>query len=223
MTERDQQQRERFVRIIQFAASHEDNFPAGKPAAAHIEELTAAVSKFDELAGSQTQSMGAGRAATASKDALIAAVREDMVGLSRVARALERERPGLAQQFPLPRSQSDEVQIASARAALANLGADAALVTLFLDYGMPDDFVADLQRDIEAAQAADATQDEHTGARREDTLAIAQVIQEGVYAIEKLDAYAQNIYRSDRVLLGAWKSASHLELKRVRSGSAAKQ
>jgi hypothetical protein len=118
MTERDRQQRERFVRITNFAAAHSDNFPAGKPASTHVTELQDAVKKFDELSGSQDQSEGAGRAATTTKRSLIAAVREDL--------------------------------------------------------------------------------------------------EEGIRAVEKLDAYAQNIYRADRVLLGAWKSASHLELKRVK-------
>jgi hypothetical protein len=47
MTERNRQQRERFVRIINFAVAHPDSFPDGKPAAAHIEELKTAVEKFD--------------------------------------------------------------------------------------------------------------------------------------------------------------------------------
>jgi hypothetical protein len=215
MTERDRQQRERFVRIISFAAAHANNFPDGKPAGTHIEELKVVVKKFDDLVGSQDHSEGAGRAATTHKRELVAAVYEDLVGLSRTARALESERPGLHDKFRLPTSKADEATLAAGRAALDDLKGDKELIELFLDYGMPDDFVPDLKRDIEAAQDADAKQDEHTGARREDTLAIAQTIRDGVLAVEKLDAYAQNLYRSDRVLLGAWKSASHLEIKRV--------
>lgn len=215
MTERDQEQRERFVRIIAFSAQHADNFPEGKIAAKHLSELKEVVAKFDELAGRQSQSSGAGRASTTTKHSLVLAVRADIVGLGRVARALESERPGLSQQFRTPASESDEAQLTAGRAALDTLNADPSLVTLFVDYGMPADFVDDLGRDIQAADEADAAQDEHTGARREDTLAIAEVIQKGTMATEKLDAYAQNIYRDNRVLLGAWKSASHLERKRV--------
>lgn len=216
MTERDRQQRERFVRIISFAASHEDSFPTGKPAAAHIDELKEAVRKFDELAAQQDQSEGSGQAATTSKRDLIDAVREDLAGLSRVARALESERPGLHDRFRLPTSKADEALLAAARAALSDLNADAALTALFLDYGMPEDFVADLTSDIAAAQSAEQAQDQHGGARRESTLAIAAAMEEGTSAVEKLDAYAQNLYRSDAVLLGAWKSASHLETRRSR-------
>jgi hypothetical protein len=215
MTERNRQQRERFVRIINFAVAHPDSFPDGKPAAAHIEELKIAVEKFDELSGRQDQSAGAGRALTAHKHDLVATVHDDLVGLSRTSHALEREHPGLREKFRLPSSEADEATLAAGRAALEDLKADGELVNLFLDYGMPDDFVADLERDIAAAQDADSQQDEHSGARREDTLAIAKAIQDGTYAVDKLGAYAQNAFRGDRELPGAWKSASHLELKRV--------
>ena len=68
---------------------------------------------------------------------------------------------------------------------------------------------------VAAAVAAWGPQDEHGGDRREDTLAIDAQIERGIRAVGKLDAYCQNKYRDNAVMMGAWKSAAHLELRRV--------
>ncbi len=219
MNQEEISQQERFTRVVAFADAHAEDFPAKKPAGAQVEVLRAVLGELATLSATQTGSGDAARAATARKAASLDSVRADLVGMAKTARALSDENPGLALQFRLPDSSRDDALLASARAQLALLKdgkSGAALVTLFTDYGMADDFVADLEADIVAADAANDAQDTHGGARREDTLSIDTQIEAGTRATAKLDAFCDNRYRDDAALLGAWKSASRLEVRRVR-------
>jgi hypothetical protein len=125
----------------------------------------------------------------------------------------------------MPDSKRDDALLMAASAQLALLkdgAAGAKLVELFVDYGMPDDFVEDLEADIAQAEAANESQDTHGSARRQDTIEIDTQIERGIKAVAKLDAYCDNRFRDDAALLGAWKSASHLELRRVHPRRAGK-
>ncbi len=218
MNDREISQQERFERVVTFAQSHAGDFPTGKPAGANVEIVRDVVAQLAVLGGAQLESDGQTRAATGRKNALLEAVRADLVGLARVARELHDEHPALQNEFKLPPNTRDEELLNAARAQLNllnNPNNGAQLVELFIDYGMPDDFVADLQNDIEAADVAASAQDEHGGDRREDTLAIDAQIERGIRAVGKLDAYCCNKYRDNAVMMGAWKSAAHLELRRV--------
>lgn len=218
MNAREISQQERLGRVVTFADGHASDFPAGKPAAANVAIVRDVLTQLDELGGTQTGSAGQAISATGRKNALLDEVRADLIGLARVARELHDEKPELENEFKLPTDRRDETLLNAARAQLdllTDATQGAALVALFVDYGMADDFVADLQADIAAAAVAASAQDEHSGARREDTLAIDAQIELGIRAVGKLDAYCGNKYRDDAVLLGAWKSASHLELRRV--------
>lgn len=217
-------QKERFDRMIAFAAKteHAAFFPADKPAGQRIAALKEVVRQLGTLGGTQEDSDRDAQAATGTKEEILASVWVDLVGMARVARALDDEHPTLASRFKTPDSKSEEAILNAAKAALNALtdpdhpSEAAALVALFIDEGMPDDFVEDLQNDLEAALAANRAQDEHGGDRHEDTLAIARQIALGVKLAEKLDAYAKNRFRENAVLLSAWIAAAHLEIRRVR-------
>ncbi len=218
MTQDEIQQQERFGRVIAFTEAHAGDFPLGKPAGTNVATLRDVSAQLEDLGGSQVSSRGQAKGATGRKIALLDAVRADLVGLAKVARELHDERPDLQDDFRLPRNARDEAMLNAARAQvglLTDAEKGAALVELFTDYGMSDDFVTDLQADIAAAGVALGAQDAHVGDRREDTLAIDAQIERGIRAIGRLDAYCGNKYRSDSVLLGAWKTASHLERIRV--------
>lgn len=217
-------QKARFGRIIVFAEKpgHATYFPANKPAGQRIAALKEVVRQLGTLGGTQEESDRDAQAATGTKEEVLESVWVDLVGMARVARALDDEHPTLPERFKTPDSKSEQAILDAAKAALHALTdpdhpADAAaLVALFIDEGMPDDFVEDLQNDLDDATAANRAQDDHGGDRHEDTLAITRQVAIGVKLAEKLDAYAKNRFRSDAVLLGTWKTASHLEIRRVR-------
>ncbi len=92
-----------------------------------------------------------------TRNARLDSVRADLLGMARPARAVADENPDLCRQFRLPDNARYDALLAAARAQLALLKAPkmgAPLVTLFTDYGMPTDLVADLEADIAAADEA---------------------------------------------------------------------
>ncbi len=218
MTQDEISQQERFGRILAFADGRAGDFPLGKPAGANVEILRDVQAQLRVLGGEQVGSKGQAMGATGRKSAVLDALRADLVGLAKVARELEDEYPSMKQSFKMPSNARDDSLLNAARAQLGLLtepDSGATLAALFMDYGMPDDFVSQMQGDIVDAEGAVGSQDSYSGERREDTLAIDAQIEIGIRAVGKLDAYCENKYRADSTLLGAWKTASHLERIRV--------
>ena len=215
MTQYEIQQKERFQRVSDWGVGHAGDFPAGKPAGINMATVRAVLEQLGDLGGTQMGSDDLSQSATGRKHAILDAVRADLVGMANAARKLKDEYPDLQDDFHLPDNEREQDLINAANAQLGLLtDADtgAALVEIFTDYGMPDDFVSDLQTDIAAVGAAGSAHNTHSSDRREDTLAIDAQVERGIRAVGKLDAYCGNKYRGDAQLLGAWTSASHLEL-----------
>ena len=145
-----------------------------------------------ELDGTRETSDRFAHAVTTQMGGVFNSLMIDLVGMGRVARAHEDERPELVGKFQPPDSHAQDKILSAARSAKKILDDDPALVPLFVDYGMEEDFVADLQADILAAGSFDTQQDSHEGARHEDVLSIAALIAKGVKIIRKLDSFAKN-------------------------------
>ncbi len=208
-------QKDRFGHIVAFAGNNAGYFPADKPAGQNVAALQGIAAQIAELAGTSETSDRFARAVTTQMGGVFDSLLFDLIGMDRVARAHEDERPELIGKFRRPDSRAHDKILSAARAAEKILSEEAELVTLLVDYGMEDDVLTDLQADIVAAETFDTQQDTHQGARHEDVLAIAALIAKGVKLVKKLDAYAKNRFTKDAVLLSAWKNASHLEMRRV--------
>ena len=118
-------------------------------------------------------------------------------------------RQGLENKFRLARSnRNDSLLLTSARAFAQDAES---LAAKFVEYGLPNDFIDDLNQDIAKFEAAVNTQnqaaDQHTAA----TVAIDRAIERGLLAVRRLNAVVPNKYRSDAAKLAAWTSASHTE------------
>lgn len=208
-------QKDRFGRTTVFTDDHAVYFPADKAVGRDAAELKTIVATLAELDGTRESSDRFAHAVTTQMGGVFDSLMIDLVGMGRVARAHEDERPELTGKFHAPTTHSHDKILSAARSALKILSEEPELVPLFVDYGMEDDFVADLQADIAAAETFNTKQDSHEGERHEDVLGIVALIARGVIILKKLDAYAKNRFANDAVLLGAWKTASHLEIRRV--------
>lgn len=206
-------------RIVVFGNMYAGDFPAGSKAAELLDLIKAA--EAEAKAGSTTQETGDGakRAGSQTKAALYDELYEDLRAISRTAKALADEIPGLGQKFRMPRSPSYTEVLTTARAFLADATPIAAK---FIEFEMPADFIADLTADIAAFEAAEDDQGAGLTNRVGATRTIAQAIMAGSAAARKLDPLMRNKYRNDPPKLAEWFSASRVERSPSKAAAVAK-
>lgn len=116
--------------------------------------------------------------------------------------------PGIGEKFRLPRLTNDQALLNAARA----FATDAApLSAQFIAHELPADFLADLNSDIAALEAAVSHQSSGVGGHASARASIANSIEKGIATRNKLDAIVKNKYTNDPATLAEWTSASHTE------------
>jgi hypothetical protein len=199
---------EAFVRSRDFGAARASDFAAGSLGRQTLDGLEAIIAEIANLAASETSGRGAARQGTTTRaqarDALIA----DLEALSRTARVLSAEVPGIENKFRLPRDGNDQSLLSAARAA-AN---DALpLKAQFIAHEMPADFLEDLNEDIADMEAAISSQSSGVGDHVAAGAAIDDAFARGMVLLRRLDAIMQNKYANNPAVLAEWFSASHIE------------
>jgi hypothetical protein len=137
-------------------------------------------------------------------------LRRQMEAMSRTAAALALagNTPGLENRFRMPRDDNDQALINAARA----FAQDAIpLAAQFINFGLPQNFLADLNAAItkfeQAVERQNTGRDTHVSA----TTAIDEALERGIKIVRQLDAIVRNKYADDPAQLAAWESASHIE------------
>lgn len=199
---------EMFVRVQTFTAERAASFPAESLGGETVAELKRVVEMLTEAATTQTSGLSSVQRATAERMAAREALRESMQALSRTARAMGLDTPGLETKFRLPRSGSDPALLQTARA----FAVDAVpLKDKFLSLAMPASFIEDFKEDIADLERAMGQQNTGRGAHVSATVSVESAAERGMNAVRKLDAIVRNMFHNDPATLAAWESARHIE------------
>ena len=208
MTDKENRKRQMFVRVRNFCTAHADDFAAGSLASQLSAALAAVITTLDGLMRAQFSGQSAAREGTVTRAAARAALRDDLEAIRRTSRSLAQDTPGLDEKFRVPESNNDQLLIAAARAAAVDA---VPLSAQFIALELPSDFIADLNADIAALEAAI---DHHTNAVGDHVgagVAIDDAIDEGATIVRKLNTIVRNKYRDNPAILGEWTSSSHTE------------
>jgi hypothetical protein len=208
MQYKDGKRLETFARIQQFGAESAADFLPLSIGATQFTEITNVVDLLNQLAADQAASFGDARFGFVSKDSTRENIREDLSDIARTARAMNYQIAGISDKFRMPRGNNDQQLLAAARAFFADA---AAYQSEFIAYGLPADFLPDLQSDINAFETSLGTTGGAIDAQTQATAAIGAAIRRGMVARRILDGVVKNKYRSDVGKLAAWTSASHIE------------
>lgn len=199
---------EMFLRVQMFTSERAASFPSGSFGAELSEEINFAVQALGDALASQTSGLNSAQQATAAREAARQALRADMQAITRTARAMALDTPGLENKFRLPRSGSDQSLLAAARA----FATDAVpLKAEFVRHEMPASFIEDLRAHTADLERAMGEQNTGRGAHVSATASIESVIERGMNAARKLDAIVRNKFRDDPATIAAWDSARHVE------------
>jgi hypothetical protein len=207
MNDLETRRHEMLTRVRDFGTAQAESFPSKSLGGEQFAIVKAAVVELEQHAAAQTSGTGTARQASASRAAARAALREDLQAITRTARAMALDVPGLESKFRLPRSGSDPALVNTARAFLADA---APLKDEFIRHELPADFLDDLAADIAAFEHAINTQHTGTDAHIAATAAIDNALERGLKAVQRLDAIVRNKFRDDPAALAAWTSASHV-------------
>lgn len=197
-----------FVRVKSFGADHADDFAPGGLGSQLFADLGGIVSQLENHASAEASSIGATKEGTTSRRVAREALREDLEAISRTARAMAEDTPGINEKFRLPRGNNDLALVSAGRA----FALDAApLSAQFISHELPGDFLMDLKSDISTMEAAMNRQSSGVGDRISAGVAIDEAIDAGMVIVRKLDAVVRNRYFNDPAEIAEWTSASHTE------------
>ena len=189
-------------------------FPATSFAGEQFAVIDDVLEELEQHATTQAAGLSAAREGTTGKAAARDELMRALEAISRTARPMAANSPGLLEKFRVPHNQSNQAVLAAARAFAA---AALPLKAEFVKRGMRPDFIEDLEANIEAFDEAITRKIESRESHVETTAAIDDATERGVTALRELDPIMRNILADDPSKLAAWLSASHVERSARRS------
>lgn len=207
MKDSESRQMDRSQRVHEFALAQAASFPAGSRAAELIAAHDAASVLAEKQAGKQAAAHLDWQESTEQKNAAINSLLEEMRAINRTARSINKQFPGIADQFKMPRS-SDQNVLNYARAFIE---AATPIAAEFTSRGLPASFLTDLPAAIDAVEAAESHQSIALANKTNATASLVAALKQEKNIVHELNAIVRNIFRKDPGTLAAWESASRIE------------
>lgn len=208
MKDTERRRLEMFIRVREFGATHTTQFPPTSFGGEKFAVLDSVIDALEEHGSVQSSGRSRVRESTSSKAAARDELMRDLEAISRTARAMALTTPGLNDKFRIPHNQSNQAVLATARAAASDA---LPLKTEFIRRGLPDDFIEDLEADIEILEQAITYKAQGKESHVAATAAIDREIERGMNAVRELDPVVRNKFAADPATLAAWLSATHVE------------
>jgi hypothetical protein len=198
----------RSQRVQQFGIAQPEVFPAGSHAATVLADHKAAATEAEQQAARQVAAMLEYQENTEQKNVAIKSLILLMRLINRTARSINKQFPGIADQFRMPTVYSDQEILNRARAFIT---AATPIAVEFTKRGLPESFPEDLQAAIDAVEAAEARQSKALANQVTATAALGLALKQEQEVMIELNIIVRNYFRNDPGTLAAWASASHVE------------
>jgi hypothetical protein len=206
MNDRERNRYNMLVKAQQFGVENSADMPNGSIGAESLVEIASGIEGLRTNSAMQTSN--AATQTSNRKSAIRDAIRNKLKTISRTAKAIAIDKTEFNQVFRSPASNNDQTLISTARSFVAEatkIKAD------FIKYGLPEDFIADLQDDVTLFEQ---TLSESAATKIESASAVAAIdenMRKSMNAFHRLDAFYKNIYQNNPIKLAAWTLASHVE------------
>jgi hypothetical protein len=207
MKDSEARQMDRGQRVHEFVVVHNASFPAGSRAAELIAAHSSVITAAEQQAGKQAAANLDWQEATEQKNAAINSLLAEMRVINRVARSIDKQFPGIGDQFRMPRN-SDQNVINHARGFIESA---TPIATEFTNRGLPASFLTDLQAAIDAVEAAESHQSIALANKTASTANLDAALKQERDIVRELNAIVRSVFRNDPGTLAAWESASSIE------------
>ena len=215
MNDRDQRRYDRLTRVQTFGAENSADFASGSKAATLFGNLDRLVDQLDAAKAGQAPNR-------VSKQTLLDALNIDLQNIARTARHLELTENGFAAPYRLPDVPTESNITTHTDAVLRRLedqrGDSAAIKTAksalrarFMNYELPDDFVANLRADRDAIADVNRRNQAENQGGVENTGLIGQLLGQANADVSGLNAIMYNKYTRQPEKLRAWQFANRVE------------
>ncbi|HJQ24417.1 MAG TPA: hypothetical protein VKA60_10920 [Blastocatellia bacterium] len=199
---------EMFTRVRDFGAAHAADYPAESLGGRMFAEIGSVIEALNAQTAAQTSGLAAARETTGSKAVARNALRGELEMITRTARAMAIDTPGLDDKFRLPRSNADQALLNAARAYHADAEP---LKTEFIAHAMPEDFLETLDELVGDFENQMTVGNRNAAAHIAASAAIDTEIERGMTVARRLDPIVRNKYHNNPGVLAAWMSARHIE------------
>ncbi len=197
-----------FTRIRDFGVTHASVFPAASLVGQLFAEINAVIETLSAQAVAQSSGLHSAQQSTEGKAAVRDALHAEMEMMTRTARVMAIDTPGLDDKFRLPRSKAEQAWLTAARTFHTEAQP---LKAEFIAHEMPADFLETLKTLITDYEQALASGHQSTEKHVAASAAIDKEIERGMTAARKLDSIVRNKFHNDPATLAAWASARHIE------------
>jgi len=197
-----------FTRLRDFGAEHADAFPATTLGGRSFAEINAVVEALTSQTVAQSSGLAAARQSISGKATARAALRDELEMITRTARAMAIDTPGLDDKFRLPRSDAGQALVTASRTFRADAEP---LKAEFIAHDMPEDFLETLDSLIGDFEQTLVSRHQSAAAHVAASATIDAEIERGMNAARRLDSIVRNKFHNDPGLLAAWESARHIE------------
>lgn len=173
------------------------------------QKLKDAIAELSGHASDQTGNALAAQGATRTQEAARRMLmRDHMAPITRIAKA---ELPDTPEVEPLrmPRGRPTAPRLAAAADGMAKAAAKHASV--FIDAGLPTDFISQLNSAVEAMLAAISDRSQSRGKRKSATTGIKARLTAGRKTVHVLDAFVQTALKDNPILLSGWNGVKRVQ------------
>ena len=218
------------VRVQDFSTARAADFthnPLTKVDAKHADTLAKLSEAITRLGGKAAIQAGGGFGqSTGDQKAIRQELEDELRGINRTASSIaeEKKTPAMMDRFRMPSGSGDqelEIKARGMAAAIRELG----LNDEFLSHGHEEetnengvtDVGAVLENTASDLEDSEGAQGTAISTQSGATAVIPDVIRDGKSAMKTLDAIYNNVYKTNAEMLGAWKTASHVERRSPRA------
>lgn len=208
MNDNEDRNRQMFLRVQDFGAGHAGEFVPTSLGKQLFTDLDAIIVELNTHTAAEVSGFGEAYQGTATRREAREALRNTLATISRIARAMSGEVPGLDDKFRVPPPANDQRLLSAGRAAAV----DAAPISAqFIAHELPATFIADLNDDIADLETAIGNQSGGVGDHVTAAVGIDEAIARGVEVVRRLDAIVRTKYANNPMVLAEWTRAKHVE------------
>lgn len=207
MNDRIRRLYEMFSRVLNFMTASAADFQAVPFVAATVADLQTETAKVSALAADKVQTTATAKDSTISRGDARDAQREAMEDIADVWKSVTTDDTETANKFRMPRGGNDQNMIATARAFAVEAEANK---QVFLDRGMPADFIADLKTKTDAFEQSVGVAHATRGERVGTNAAFDEPVRKCKNLVASLEPVVKRTYRRNPQKMAEWMVASHI-------------
>lgn len=186
---------------------------------AALDGLEAALAEVKAKQGTQLAEIGAEHMSVTAREHFRDWIVLQFRVVPRIAKAIDKSRPGFALAYRLPKSGGPHLRFLSGLRALAKAGEEN--LPAFVAYGLPESFFGDMRRELDRFEELLAERKAALTGHIAAKTVQAQVLARMMAHADDLDAINTVRFRNDPELLATWKVLSRVPSGRRKSKAAA--